>query len=153
MVKENQNITIVDFSDFKGKSTLLLSNCIIDTVNLIGVFELETHLVIENCVINNFNIHSCWFLNGLVLKNSIVRNSIDYQMGGHNMKPIILEGNIFLNFFNFFDCQFENTIELKSNIFMKGANLLGNQTEGFANNFAKGYFIENNIGNISLNES
>ncbi|GHV23971.1 hypothetical protein FACS1894174_10200 [Bacteroidia bacterium] len=71
-------------------------------------------------------------------------------MGGHNMKTILIEGNIFNEFVNFFDCQFNELIELKSNIFHKGSNILGNRNEGFKNNFKKGYINEKNIGNINL---
>lgn len=52
-------------------------------------------------------------------------------MGGHNIKPIVIEGNIFTGFLSFFDCQFENVIELRNNIFEKGTNLLGNRRDGF----------------------
>jgi hypothetical protein len=110
------------------------------------------HLNIENCIIHHLKIHSCWFAKGLILKESIVSSYVDYQMGGHNNKPIILEGNIFKDFFNFFDCQFENTIELKDNIFLKGTNLLGNRGEGFENSFAEGWFVDNNLGDVSMDE-
>jgi hypothetical protein len=119
---------------------------------LIGVFELKVYLKIENCIISNFKIHSCWFVNGLLLKNSIVKNYIDYQMGGHNTQPIVIEGNVFVDFFNFFDCQFESIIKLKNNVFNKGANLLENRGEGFENNFIAGWLAENNMGNIDVNK-
>lgn len=152
MVKENQNIELISQNDFKNHLSYHLNNCIIKRVDLVGVFELSTHLIIENCIISDFRIHSCWFVNGLIIKNCIINNYIDYQMGGHNLKPMVLSGNVFKEFFNFFDCQFENTIELRNNIFDKGTNLLGNKGEGFENTFAKGYIVENNIGNISVDE-
>lgn len=152
MVKANQNIELVNQNDIEDSNTFHLVNCIIDTIDLIGVFGLKTHVVIENCVINNLRIHSCWFVNGLVLKNSIINNYIDYQMGGHNGAPIIIDGNIFLDFFNFFDCQFDNIVEFKNNILIKGTNFIGNKGEGFENKFQKGYIIENNIGILDLNE-
>ncbi len=152
MVKENQNIDILHQEDIKGHNSFLLANCIIDTIDLIGVFELNVHLTIEKCLINNLKIHSCWFVNGLLLKNCIVKNYVDYQMGGHNAKPIVIEGNIFTGFFNFFDCQFDNRIELRNNVFVKGTNLLGNKGEGFENSFVDGWVLENNVGNIDLNE-
>jgi len=153
MVKENQNIELIKLDDFDvdHTNTFHLINCIINTIDLIGIFELKTQLIIENCIISNFQIHSCWFVNGLILKNSIVKNFVDYQMGGHNVAPIILEGNIFADFFNFFDCQFENTIEIKNNIFVKGTNLLGNKGEGFENSFVTGRNVENNIGSVNIN--
>ncbi|WP_291530584.1 hypothetical protein [Bacteroides sp. UBA939] len=152
MVKENQNIEFLSHEDFKHYKTFHLINCIINSIDLIGAFELNVCLTIENCIISNLKIHSCWFVNGLVLKKCIIKNYIDYQMGGHNLNPIILEGNIFMDFFNFFDCQFESCIELKNNIFIKGTNLLGNKGEGFENSFAEGWLAENNIGKIDVNE-
>lgn len=77
---------------------------------------------------------------------------MDYQMGGHNLKPIVIEGNIFTDFLNFFDCQFENIVELKNNVLLKGTNLLGNKGEGFENSFAIGWLVEKNVGNIDINE-
>jgi len=150
MVKENQNIELINQEDLRNHNSYHLINCIIDTIDFAGVFELNVHLIIENCIINNFKIHSCWFVNGLILKNSVIINSIDYQMGGHNTNPIIIEGNVFIGFFNFFDCQFENIIRLTHNVFEKGTNLLGNKGEGFENNFEKGWYIENNVGAINV---
>jgi hypothetical protein len=152
MVKENETIEGLNHDDLKSHNVFHLINCIINTIDLVGVFKLNVHLIIENCIIHNFKIHSCWFTEGLILKNSIINRYVDYQMGGHNSKPIILEGNVFTEFFNFFDCQFENTIELKNNIFVKGTNLLGNKGEGFENSFVEGWLVENNIGNIDINE-
>lgn len=152
MVIENKNIEIIDLQYFEGENNCHLVNCIITTIDLIGTFDIKVHLVIENCIVDYLKIHSCWFTNGLVIKNCIINNNIDYQMGGHNLEPLIIEGNIFIGFFNFFDCQFENRIELKNNIFVKGTNLLGNIGEGFENTFNRGYLIENNKGDIDVNE-
>lgn len=152
MVRENQNIEFLCQQELRGHDTFHLINCIIDTIDLIGMFELNVQLIIENCIISNLKIHSCWFVKGFVLKNCIVKNYVDYQMGGHNASPIVIEGNIFMGFFNFFDCQFEKRIELKNNNFTKGTNLLGNKGEGFENSFVEGWFAENNVGNIDINE-
>jgi hypothetical protein len=151
MVTEKQNIELLTQENLIGYNTYHLRSCVVNTINLNGVFELNTQLIIENCIINNFQIHSCWFESGLLLKNSIIQNYVDYQMGGHNVKPIVIEGNVFGGFFNFFDCQFENIIELKDNIFLKGTNLLGNRGEGFENSFAAGWLVENNLGNLNVN--
>lgn len=152
MVKENQKIELLHQKDLQGHKTFHLINCIINTIDLIGVFELNVHLILENCIINNLKIHSCWFVDGLLIKSCIIKNYVDYQMGGHNANPIVIEGNVFTGFFNFFDCQFENRIELKNNVFIKGTNLLGNKGEGFENSFIEGWVIENNVGNIDVNE-
>ena len=152
MVKKNLNIRSINQDYLKTHETFYLTDCVIDTIDLIGVFELNTQLKIENCIINSLKIHSCWFVKGFTLKNCIIRGYVDYQMGGHNNNPIIIEGNIFTEFLNFFDCHFENIIELKNNVFVKGTNLLGNKGEGFENSFIEGWFIENNIGDININE-
>lgn len=152
MVKENQSIEFINQNDLEDHSTFHLINCIINTIDFIGVFELKAHIIIENCIVNNLQIHSCWFVNGLIIKNSVVNNHVDYQMGGHNINPIVLKGNIFTGFLNFFDCQFENIIELENNIFEEGTNLLGNKGEGFENTFVKGWLIKNNVGRVDLNE-
>ncbi|MHB9148132.1 MAG: hypothetical protein ACYC2U_07105 [Candidatus Amoebophilus sp.] len=152
MVTKNKYIELINKHDLEDHTTFYIINCIINSIDLIGAFELKVHLIIKNCIINNFQIHSCWFVNGLTIRNSIIVNFIDYQMGGHNTQPIILEGNVFLGFFNFFDCQFEDIIKLKNNVFEKGTNLLGNKGEGFENRFEKGWVIENNIGRTDINE-
>ena len=151
MVIANQKIESINQNELKGNESFRFFNCIVETIDLLGVFELKVHLILENCIINNLQIHSCWFVNGLLIKNSIVKNYVDYQMGGHNTNPIVIEGNVFEDFFNFFDCQFDGVVELKYNVFKKGTNILGNKGEGFENSFANGWVIENNVGNIDLN--
>ncbi|UTA66458.1 hypothetical protein [Emticicia sp. 21SJ11W-3] len=152
MLIENQNIDILSQKDINDYTSMHVINCVINTIDLIGAFELNIHLVVENCLINNLKIHSCWFVNGFLLKNCILKSYVDYQMGGHNAYPVIIDGNVFLEFLNFFDCQFENIIEIKNNVFVKGTNLLGNKGEGFENSFAMGWLAENNVGDIDLNE-
>ena len=151
MVIDHQNIDKISPEDFKKLDNFHLTNCIIDTIDLVGVFEFRVNLVIENCIVNKLRIHSCWFVNGLIFRNNIVKSDVDYQMGEHNDMPIVMEGNIFIGFVNFFDCQFEKVIELRNNVFEKGTNLLGNKGEGFENSFANGWHVENNVGNVDLN--
>lgn len=150
---EVRNIVIETLKkhDLQGYKSCHIQNCIIDTIDLIGSFELTTKLIIEGSIITNFHIHSCWFSSGFELKNCIVNNYIDYQMGGHNDKPIFLENNIFKGFVNFFDCQFNEPIYLNNNIFIEGSNLLGNLDEGYKNTFNNGYVASHNIGNIMSN--
>lgn len=152
MVKENKIIKVITQSELKDYKTFHLINCNIDTIDLTGVFELKVYLIIENCIIQNLQIHSCWFVNGLLLKNNIIKNYVDYQMGGHNTNPIVIEENIFSSFFNFFDCQFEDVIIIKDNVFVKGTNLLGNKGEGFENSFVSGWVVENNIGRVNIDD-
>lgn len=149
MVKENIVIETLKLDDIKSNECFHLINCKIDTIDLVGVFHLNVEVKIEDCLINELKIHSCWFTKGLLLKNCIVKNYVDYQMGGHNTKPILIEGNIFNEFVNFFDCQFEDIVEVKNNIFIKGTNLIGNKGEGFENTFYKGLIENQNLGNIN----
>ena len=152
MVKENMVIDLLKFDDLRGYESCHLVDCIINTIDLIGTFEMRTELVIENCIIKNLQIHSCWFKNGFILKKSIIENYVDYQMGGHNDKPIIFQMNMFVEFVNFFDCQFDNLIVLQENHFIKGTNLLGNKGQGFENKFVSGWVTERNIGRIDLED-
>lgn len=150
MVKSMEYIAVIGREDLKGHSSFVLRNCVVGTIDLIGVFDLEVHLTIENCVVESMLIHSCWFSEGCTIKNSVIVSYVDYQMGGHNLRPIVLEGNVFNEFFNFFDCQFNDVIEVRNNIFLKGANILGNKGEGFENTFAHGCIVEGNIGSMDV---
>ena len=152
MVIQNQKISLLTRHDIATDTSFHLINCFIETIDLIGTFRLGVHLRIENCIVNNLKIHSCWFENGLVIKGSIIENAVDYQMGGHNQQPLFIIGNIFGGFFNFFDCQFEGVVEVRENIFNEGTNLLGYKGKGFANTFKNGWIVENNLGDMALNE-
>lgn len=148
---ENKNIDIFHHSDLnKTTTSCKIFNSIIKTIDF-DLFESDTPILIENCIIYDFLVHSCWFKEGLIFKNNLVINYIDYQMGGHNEKPIDLSGNIFTDFVSFFDCQFNFPVNLHNNIFRKGSNLLGNLDEGFKNIFDNGIIINGNIGDIYQN--
>ncbi len=146
---ENKVINKLQSSELKTNSFFHIKNSIIDTLDF-EFFESDFEIIIENCIITNFLIHSCWFENGLVFKNNHVINYINYQMGGHNKKPINIWGNIFCEFVSFFDCHFEHKLILQNNIFLKGSNLLGNKNEGFENTFDSEIIIKDNIGNLDL---
>ena len=150
MIIENKIIDTLDVSILNLQDSIFIKNCIIKTINFdLIAFKHETS--IEGCIIDSFLLHACWFENGLHLINNQFNNYIDYQMGGHNLKPINLVNNIFVEFFNFFDCHFEELIKVNSNIFLKGSNLLGNKLEGFHNTFDKGIVYKNNVGKIDAN--
>ena len=91
---ENKNIDLLDFSKLEKFKFFTISNSIIKTINF-DLLEPDFKIVIENCKIENFLIHSCWFKGGLLFKNNEVKNYIDYQMGGHNELPVILDGSGF----------------------------------------------------------
>ena len=126
------------------------ADCVIDQVELIGVFDIDVPIKMERCIINELKIHSCWFNEGIALKNCIINGYIDYQMGGHNKKPILLYQNVFTGFVNFFDCQFDSRVEIVENVFVRGANLFGNLNEGFANTFESELIVSKNIGDLDL---
>lgn len=150
MVIEKKIIEVLRSKEVAGHRTVLIADSIVDTIDFAGCFDLNTKLEISGCVINTFLVHSCWFNRGLAIKNSVITNYVDYQMGGHNASPILIAGNIFMGFVNFFDCQFDEILELKDNLFVKGTNLLGNKSEGFANTFNKGIVAEGNLGLLDL---
>lgn len=149
MTIENKKIDMFDSSDLVQCSICTISNSTIKTLNF-DLFEPNFKIVIENCKIENFLLHSCWFKGGLVFKNNQIKNYVDYQMGGHNEFPMILDGNVFNDFVNFFDCQFKSKLEVVNNNFIKGSNLMGNVEEGFKNTFGDELIVSNNIGNINL---
>lgn len=152
MLKENQIIDLLKLEDLNNGNTVHLINCIIHKIDLIGAFELNVHLKLENCIINSLEIHSCWFVKGLILKNCVVISYVDYQMGGHNLGTIIIDGNVFNSFVNFFDCQFESRVEIRNNVFQKGTNLFGNKEEGFENTFVAGWLAEKNVGALDVDQ-
>lgn len=151
MVKiENQVIKHLTQSLNKDCVKYHISRSIINTIDF-RFLEIESEVIIENCIIDTFSINSCWFLEGLSLKNNIIKNDIDYQMGGHNKKLVNIEANIFHGFVNFFDCHFEEIIYVKDNVFLKGTNLLGNSDVGYKNLFDKEIILKNNIGKLDIN--
>jgi hypothetical protein len=147
------NKTLIEKKIINVDSLIINNYCIFNQI--LNRLELGfniylSEVIIENCLIEKIQIHSAWFRKGLIFRNNIVKYDIDYQMGGHNCDPIIMENNIFMGFSNFFDCHFEEKIIVRNNIFQKGANLLGNAGKGYQNLFNKGIVNENNIGNLSL---
>lgn len=152
ILQQYHSIKNITSNDMVKNSYYSIYNSFINNLDL-GFYEHKEQIVIENCIIENFLIDNAWFLKGLILKNNIIKNKIEYNMGGHNKDAIFIENNIFHDFFDFFDCHFENMVVVKNNIFLKGSTLLGNKGKGYENIFRDGIILENNIGNISLNDS
>lgn len=148
---KKQVIKKIDTNFIVKDKPIFLYDLIIENLDF-GFLEFNCSVVIENCIIDMLTIHSCWFHEGLILRNNIIKKNIDYQMGGHNNKPIIISNNIFCGFFNFFDCHFNDVVEVSNNIFFDGTNLLGNLDSGFGNLFEKGNSIKGNIGDLAMNE-
>jgi len=143
----NQEIEKLSYTDLRPGETIYIKSSKIKEVNF-DTTEFYDKVVIENCTIGILKIHACWFHKGLLFRNNRVQSYVDYQMGGHNKEPILLEGNTFCDFFNFFDCHFEAILEVKGNTFTKGSNLFGNQEEGYRNTFENGFINEKNIGDL-----
>lgn len=148
MIINNKILDIISFEEIKEEDVHIIG-CLIETINLMAV-EMCARITIENSIVKNLNIHSCWFKKGFVLINNHIDNYIDYQMGGHNIEPIIIQNNIFNDFFNFFDCQFISDVIVKNNIFLKGTNLVGNVDEGFKNSFDAKLIVEGNVGQLDV---
>ncbi len=146
---ENKIIDILGENQLSKDEIVSIKYSIIKTIDFTGL-DFDFEIIIENCIIENFLINSSWFKKGLKFKNNHIFNYIDYQMGGHNLLPIIIDGCIFYDFFNFFDCQFSSDIILVNNIFIKGSNLLGNENEGYENSFIIEPYLKNNIGDLNL---
>lgn len=146
---ENQIIQKIDSGSIDVSCPIYLSNCIIDTLDFVGI-EFEKEVIIRRCIITNMDIYSSWFSKGLIFVENLVLSDIDYEMGGHNKKDIIIEQNIFKGFFSFFDCCFEKEIVIRNNIFTGNSDLLLQENKGFDNIFENGYIVENNIGRLDM---
>lgn len=144
---ENQIIQKINSGSIDVSCSICLSNCIIDTLDFVGI-EFEKEVIIRRCIITNMDIYSSWFSTGLIFVENLVLSDIDYEMGGHNKKEIIIEQNIFEGFFSFFDCCFEKEIVIRNNIFAGNCDLLLQENKGFDNIFENGYIVENNIGRL-----
>jgi len=145
---ENKILEILDCT-LMGNETIEVTNCIIDSFEM-NFTTYQYPVEIYNCIIGNFLVHSTWFTKGLKLINCIIKENIHYEMGGHNVMTIIMEGNIFMDFFNFFDCQFDNKVIVRNNVFVKGSNLLSK--EGYKSTFNLGIEVNANYGTLDINE-
>jgi len=145
-----QKELIIDI-EFLSSKNYVIRNLVIHSLE-IGFTNIHSEVTIENCIIDRMEIHSTWFQRGLILNGNIIKNKIDYQMGGHNHSPIRIENNIFENFFNFFDCQFYDQVFVLNNIFKGDTNLLGNINEGYKNTFRSGMINNNNLGDLHSNK-
>lgn len=143
----NQIIDNLDCTRMKNKD-IFISNSIINTLNL--DFTLyDCHISIKNCQIINLKIHSAWFKKGLLFQNNIVKNKIQYEMGGHNEYPVKLVNNIFCELVVFFDCHFIDQLILENNIFCQGTTVMGDL---LLNTFQSGIELKNNIGDLNINQ-
>lgn len=127
---------------------IYISNVIATSIDLSFMTFIDK-VRIEECYIDNLFINSSWFNNGFELHNCIIKNKIQYEMGGHNNSPIVIKNNIFCNTFIFLDCHFFDELTIKENIFNKGCTILGSSMN---NTFDKKPEIFNNIGDVYINQ-
>ena len=134
----------IDNRDFDSNKELYISNAIIDTID----FRFTSFIYpvrINNCIIGNLLIHSSSFEGGFMLENCVIKESTDYEMGGHNKQPFIIQNNIFINRIQFFDCLFEQQVIIRNNVFCQSASLFNG-----TNSFDNSYIVETNQGNLDL---
>ena len=146
---ENKVLNQINSSCAFAQEELIIESCVINNIEW-NCFNPNFFISINNCIINKLHIYCAWFEGGFFFKNNIVKETVNYEMGGHNKKPFIMDGNVFLGFIDFFDCQFDAEVNITNNVFTKGTSLLGNKGQGFSNLFEHGYAIEGNIGKLDL---
>lgn len=147
MVIENQEIENLKFEDNINEN-IYISNTIVDTIDM-SFMSFNNAVKIKGCQINHLLIHSSRFIKGFELENCVVKNKIQYEMGGHNTLPISILNNIFNEMFIFFDCHFTERVIIKKNYFHKGCSILASSMN---NTFEQEYEIVNNIGNVDINQ-
>ena len=146
---EKKKIDTFHYIEIDSKQVFVLSDSIVNTIDF-NQFESSCEIIIEDCIIENFLLHACWFRQGLILRNNLFLNSIEYYMGGHNDKPIYIYGNTFNEFIDFSDCVFFDKIDLQNNLFKKGTNLFGNINDPAKNTFEGEVVNVNNVGALDL---
>ena len=123
---------------------IIIQDAIVKTVDL--RFTTFHHKVcINNSIIGTLLLHSAFFEGGLIIESCIVKNHIQYEMGGHNKKPVRITDSIFESMFVFFDCVFESDIIINNNIFREGSTLYNG-----TNYFDISPNTENNVGVLDI---
>lgn len=151
MVIENKIISVLSCSDLE-KESLVIRNSFIGKIDLAFTGFKTLSLTITGCAIGELFLHTTWFYQGFILENCTIQKSLDFQMGGHNKKPVIIKNNVFGDFVNFDDCQFDELLIVENNIFCKATNLLIDFHTNESNTFAKTSRINNNIGDLGYNK-
>ena len=122
MIIDSKTIDLIDPDFIKMNEEIIIQNSIIELLDLSSL-EFNNKFTISHCHIGEIRLRSTWFLKGFELVNCIIRDKIQFEMGGHNKKPIRIEGNVFMNLFVFFDCWFMSDVNVINNIFIKGCTL------------------------------
>jgi hypothetical protein len=118
-----------------------ISSQIIGTLDF-GFETFYNEIIVENCIIDTLILHNARFVSGFCMRNCIVKNKVQYEMGGHNQKRIVFSNNIFEGLFVFLDCIFEEELVLIGNQFLDGCTLYNGYNE------FRGLKLENNIGKM-----
>lgn len=150
VIIENKVIRNLSYDEIKSYESVIIRDCIIDTINF-EFSEVFVSIFLESCVIKDLLINTCWFKRKTVIDKCIFKNDIVYEMGGHNDDEIYIKNNVFCGFFDFFDCQFNKKVFIENNVFVNGANLLGNREKGYKNIFNNGIILSNNNGDLEIN--
>lgn len=106
---------------------------------------------IRQCRVKEFDVFGMYCGNGLVIQDCEFDCAVDWESGGHNKSPIIIENCVFNRFVSFEDCYFENEIILKNVVFSQGTNLLGNKNTPVRVGFDKVPVLENVTGELAVN--
>lgn len=140
--------------ELKPLDELLIDNCIIHNMVIAGC-EFIHSVVIKDSVFDVFNAIGAWFTKGLLIKGCIFKGRTTFEAGGHNDPDhkVIIENNIFISPLDFFDVWYKGPFVFRHNIVLAGSNLLGNQDTCTKAGFDSTVEIENNIGNLYLNEA
>lgn len=150
MKKQYAIIKTLTFDEIKRDDVILISNCMIKSIDLLAADGFRATVVIENSIIDEVQVHSCWFTAGLVLRNCVVHGYFQYEMGGHNYRPFVMEGNVFTGFVDFSFCQFLDRVIIRDNVFMQGTNLLGNRGEKAEVKFETAPEVDGNAGRMDV---
>lgn len=155
-MKEFKGVYVSDlrFDNSCVDDEVRVSGCIIGKLVCPGI-EFMKHVTIERCIIDELEVTATWFAGGLLFRNNVVKQRINYEMGGHNKSDFVVEYNVFEDFVDFFDCIFEGQVIVNNNIFKWGTSLIAEPDKPWANSFIAPPIIKNNIGvvNISSKEN
>lgn len=104
-----------------------------------------------NCKIVSLDIFSNYFADGLLIKDCVFECKVNWQSGGHNLKPVIFENCEFKEFVDFEDCCFDSDFIIRNVTFHKNSNLLGNKNSPVEVVFEIHPYFENVKGNLHIN--
>ena len=144
MELSNKKYKTINASDCALNEALFIHDAIIDNLDL-RFLEYKYEVIVDNCRIKTLGVHSAWFEAGMKLTNCIIENQVQYEMGGHNDKPIIIENNVFHEIFVFFDCWFTGDLQVRNNRFMSGCTLWNT-----TNIFDGGVIVTGNHGKMDI---